>query len=53
MLGWPRVLRPVQYTSAPASPSALAIPRPAPRVAPATTATLPSSVFPITRLREY
>src|SRR3712207_5399529 len=41
---WSRVLRPVQYTVAPASPSATAIPRPAPRVAPATSATLPSSV---------
>ena len=29
-----RVLRPVQYTVAPASPSATAVPRPAPRVAP-------------------
>ena len=38
-----RVLRPVQYTVAPASPSATAMPRPAPRVAPATKATLPSS----------
>jgi hypothetical protein len=35
----PRTLRPVQYTIAPASPKARAIPRPAPRVAPATTAT--------------
>ena len=32
------VLRPVQYTVAPASPSATAMPRPAPRVAPATSA---------------
>src|SRR4030095_3746811 len=39
--GRPVTLRPVQYTVAPASPSARAIPRPAPRVAPATTATLP------------
>ena len=38
-----RVLRPVQYTEAPASPSATAMPRPAPRVAPATSAILPSS----------
>src|SRR5438477_2174873 len=38
----PGTLRPVQYTSAPASPSARAIPRPAPRVAPATTAILSS-----------
>src|SRR5687768_7924556 len=38
-----RVLRPGQYTVAPASPSATAVPRPAPRVAPATSATLPSS----------
>src|SRR6266550_3797981 len=37
--GLPRTLRPVQYTVAPASPKARAIPRPAPRVAPATTAT--------------
>src|SRR5262252_5357964 len=43
--GWPVVLRPVQYTVAPASPSIRAIPRPAPRVAPATTATRPSSDF--------
>src|SRR5688572_828289 len=39
--GLPRTLRPVQYTIAPASPSARAMPRPAPRVAPATTATRP------------
>src|SRR3954464_15550999 len=39
----PRTLRPVQYTIAPASPRARAIPRPAPRVAPATTATCPVS----------
>src|SRR5437764_11219280 len=38
-----RVLRPVQTTVAPASPSATAMPRPAPRVAPATTATRPRS----------
>jgi hypothetical protein len=37
------LLRPVQTTVAPASPSAAAIPRPAPRVAPATTATRPRS----------
>ena len=37
------MVRPVQYTVAPASPSATAVPRPAPRVAPATRATLPSS----------
>ena len=37
--GRPRTLRPVQYTVAPAAPSMRAIPRPAPRVAPATTAT--------------
>src|SRR5215470_5843835 len=43
--GWPVTLRPVQYTIAPASPSARATPRPAPRVAPATTATCPSSGF--------
>src|SRR6185436_14480214 len=36
-----RELRPVQYTVAPASPSMQAIPRPAPRVAPATSATRP------------
>src|SRR5439155_22551061 len=41
--GWPVMLRPVQYTVAPVSPSARAIPRPAPRVAPATTATCPDS----------
>ncbi len=35
--------RPVQYTVAPAAPSATAIPRPDARVAPATSATLPSS----------
>jgi hypothetical protein len=39
----PRTLRPVHYTIAPASPKARAIPRPAPRVAPATTATWPVS----------
>ena len=33
--------RPVQYTVAPAAPSCTAMPRPAPRVAPATSATLP------------
>src|SRR6266851_76740 len=38
----PRTLRPVQYTVAPASPRARAMPRPAPRVAPATTATCPA-----------
>ena len=38
-----RVLRPEQYTIAPAAPSAVAMPRPAPRVAPATTATFPCS----------
>jgi hypothetical protein len=37
-----RVVRPVQMTVAPASPSAAAMPRPAPRVAPATTATRPA-----------
>ena len=37
------LLRPVQMTVAPASPSAAAIPRPAPRVAPATSATRPRS----------
>src|ERR687890_33665 len=45
-----RVVRPVQYTVAPASPSATAMPRPAPRVAPATSATRPSNV-PATRGR--
>src|SRR5262245_27403373 len=38
-----RVLRPVQMTVAPASPKAAAMPRPAPRVAPATTTTRPRS----------
>jgi hypothetical protein len=38
------MLRPVQYTVAPASPSMQAMPRPAPRVAPVTTATLPANV---------
>ena len=33
--GWPPTLRPVQYTVAPAAPSMRAMPRPAPRVAPA------------------
>ena len=37
------VVRPVQYTVAPAAPSWTAMPRPAPRLAPATSATLPSS----------
>ena len=36
--GCPATLRPEQYTVAPASPSMRAMPRPAPRVAPATTA---------------
>src|SRR3954471_12536619 len=39
--GLPLTLRPVQYTVAPASASARAMPRPAPRVAPATSATRP------------
>src|SRR3954466_10305429 len=43
--GVPVTLRPVQYTTAPASPSARAMPRPAPRVAPATTATRPFRGF--------
>src|SRR5438093_5731681 len=38
----PRTLRPVQYTVAPDSARARAMPRPAPRVAPATTATCPA-----------
>src|SRR5690242_717380 len=37
------LLRPVQMTVAPAAPRPAAIPRPAPRVAPATTATRPRS----------
>lgn len=41
--GCVRLLRPVQYTVAPARPSIRAIPRPAPRVAPATMATRPFS----------
>jgi hypothetical protein len=41
--GFPDTLRPVQYTVAPASPSMQAMPRPAPRVAPATRATFPRS----------
>src|SRR5262245_8087850 len=45
LAGLPRTLRPLQYTIAPASPSEQAMPRPAPRVAPATTATFPSSDF--------
>ncbi len=40
-----RVVRPVQTTVAPASPSAAAMPRPTPRVAPATTAMRPRNVF--------
>ena len=43
------VVRPVQITVAPASPRAAAMPRPAPRVAPATTATRPRSASPIGR----
>src|SRR3954451_20276356 len=39
------VVRPVQTTVAPASPSAAAMPRPAPRVAPATNAIRPRSAF--------
>src|SRR6185369_3888958 len=42
-----RVVRPVQYTVAPAAPSCTAMPRPAPRVAPATNATFPLSDLPI------
>src|SRR5580704_18983080 len=42
-LGPERVVRPVTYTVAPASPSARAMPRPQPLLAPATTATLPLS----------
>jgi len=38
--GLPLTLRPVQLTMAPASPSMQAMPRPAPRVAQATTAIL-------------
>src|SRR3954469_7479145 len=45
--GFPTTLRPVQYTVAPASPSARAMPRPAPRVAPATSATLPLRGFEV------
>src|SRR4029077_18954962 len=40
-----RELRPVQYTVPPASPRATAMPRPAPRVAPATSAILPVNSF--------
>jgi len=40
-----RVVRPVTYTVAPAAPSSTAIPRPAPRVAPATKATFPSKAL--------
>ncbi|BBG02157.1 hypothetical protein PSA01_12000 [Pseudonocardia saturnea] len=40
-----RVVRPVQYTVAPAAPSSTAMPRPAPRVAPATSAIRPLSVM--------
>jgi hypothetical protein len=43
--GLPVTLRPVQYTIAPASARARAIPRPAPRVAPATSATRPARGF--------
>jgi hypothetical protein len=45
--GPPRAVRPVTYTVAPAPPSASAMPRPAPRLAPVTTATLPFSGFMI------
>jgi hypothetical protein len=38
-------VRPVQYTVAPASPSETAVPRPAPRVAPVTSATFPDIVI--------
>ena len=38
-----RVLRPLTYTVAPETPSSMAMPRPPPRVAPATTATRPAS----------
>src|SRR3954462_7764054 len=46
-----RLLRPVQYTVAPASPSIRAMPRPAPRVAPATTATRSFRGLPVGMVR--
>src|SRR5438094_8800436 len=45
-----RVVRPVRYTMAPAAPSSIAMPRPAPRVAPATNATLPLRTWLIIQL---
>src|SRR5437867_5395725 len=45
-----RVVRPVRYTVAPAAPSSIAMPRPAPRVAPATNATLPLRTWLIIQL---
>src|SRR3954471_13589439 len=45
--GPPRNERPVTYTVAACSPSATATPRPQPRLAPATNATLPFSVSDI------
>src|SRR5215472_14235610 len=42
-VGAPRTERPVTYTVAPSSPSTRAMPSPAPRVAPVTTATCPVS----------
>src|ERR1700743_3395221 len=48
--GPPRIDRPVTYTVAPASPRASAIPRPHPRLAPATNATLPLTFSDIARL---
>lgn len=41
----PCVVRPVTYTVAPARPSSTAMARPAPRVAPAISATFPASGF--------
>lgn len=42
-----RVVCPVAYTGAPAAPSGIAMPRPAPRVAPATSAALSANGFAI------
>ena len=45
-----RVVRPVTYTVAPAAPNSTAMPRPAPRVPPATNATLSFSTRLIVQL---
>src|SRR4051812_29178047 len=52
VVGLSFTLRPVTYTVAPRSPSVSAIPRPAPRLAPVTTATLSFRFDMRSRLRQ-